>query len=62
MIETKDGPDKGKLASTLKSQHFDWIVLTSPEAASVFADSWHASGSPDVRVAVVGEGLNPPAS
>lgn len=60
MIETTEGPDKGQLESTLRTQDFDWIVLTSPEAASAFADSWHAAGSPEVRVAVVGKGSNHP--
>jgi uroporphyrinogen-III synthase len=59
MIETTDGPDKDKLGSTLKTQIFDWIVLTSPEAASVFADSWQAAGMPEVRIAVVGKGSTP---
>ena len=56
MIETTEGPDKSKLESALKTQDFDWIVVTSPEAASVFADSWQAAGSPAVLVAVVGKG------
>jgi uroporphyrinogen-III synthase len=58
MIETTDGPDKLKLESTLRTEKFDWIVLTSPEAASVFADSWQAAGTPVVRIAVVGKGTN----
>ena len=60
MIETTEGPDRSKLESVLKAQDFDWIVITSPEAASVFSDSWRAAGSPTVQVAVVGKGKKLP--
>ncbi|PWA52111.1 uroporphyrinogen-III synthase protein [Artemisia annua] len=35
---------------------FDWITITSPEAALVFLDAWRAAGSPCVKIAVVGAG------
>ncbi|KAH7426409.1 hypothetical protein KP509_10G001000 [Ceratopteris richardii] len=35
---------------------FDWIVITSPEAASVFLDGWRKAGFPEARLAVVGVG------
>ncbi len=39
-----------------RSADFDWVCITSPEAASVFLEGWHAAGRPAVRLAVVGEG------
>ncbi|XP_048130221.1 uroporphyrinogen-III synthase, chloroplastic isoform X8 [Rhodamnia argentea] len=35
---------------------FDWIVITSPEAGSVFLEAWKAAGNPNVKVGVVGTG------
>ncbi|XP_042965644.1 uroporphyrinogen-III synthase, chloroplastic isoform X5 [Carya illinoinensis] len=35
---------------------FDWIVITSPEAGSVFLEAWKAAGTPNVNVGVVGAG------
>lgn len=35
---------------------FDWIVITSPEAGSVFLEAWKAAGTPNVKVGVVGTG------
>ncbi|KAG5230950.1 uroporphyrinogen-3 synthase family protein [Salix suchowensis] len=35
---------------------FDWIVITSPEAGSVFLEAWKAAGTPKVKVGVVGAG------
>jgi hypothetical protein len=41
----------------MRTQMFDWICITSPEAASVFMAAWRAAGRPEgLRVAVVGEG------
>jgi len=45
-----------ELESTLRQGGFDWCVVTSPESAAVFLDSWRASGSPAVRIASVGAG------
>ena len=39
-----------------QAAHFDWVCITSPEAASVFLEGWRAAGRPPVRLAVVGEG------
>lgn len=56
LIETAPGPDRAKLHNALQHQQFDWICITSPEAASVFAEGWKEARKPPVRVAVVGEG------
>ncbi|KAK1387551.1 hypothetical protein POM88_015729 [Heracleum sosnowskyi] len=34
--------------------HFDWIVITSPEAGLVFLEAWNAAGTPNVKICVVG--------
>ena len=56
LIEHSDGPDRKSLPSILGSQTFDWITVTSPEAASVFIEAWEEAGKPSVRIAVVGGG------
>jgi len=55
LIEHGAGADRPLLASAL-AQPWDWVVLTSPEAASVFLESWAEAGTPPVRVATVGGG------
>lgn len=45
-----------KLPEVLRSQQFDWVCITSPEAAAVFLEGWRQAGKPPVRVAVVGAG------
>jgi uroporphyrinogen-III synthase len=37
-------------------QQFDWVCITSPQAASVFLEGWALAGRPPVRLAVVGDG------
>ncbi|CAL4998608.1 unnamed protein product [Urochloa decumbens] len=56
LIEHVDGPDTDRLPDVLRNDKFDWIIITSPEAAAVFLKGWKAAGSPKVRVAVVGAG------
>ena len=56
LVEATNGPDTEKLPAVLQSRKFDWVVLTSPEAASVFVAGWRAAGRPSVRIAVVGKG------
>ncbi|PIA46387.1 hypothetical protein AQUCO_01500132v1 [Aquilegia coerulea] len=56
LIEHTKGPDLDRLPITLRDITFDWIVITSPEAGSVFLDAWRAAGSPQVRIGVVGAG------
>lgn len=56
LIKHVEGPDTDRLLDVLRNDKFDWIIVTSPEAAAVFLQGWKAAGSPKVRVAVVGEG------
>lgn len=45
-----------RLPSLLRDTSFDWIVITSPEAGSVFLEAWKAAGTPNVKIGVVGAG------
>ena len=56
MVETTPGPDVAQLPVVLKSTAFDWVAITSPEAANVFVEGWRAAGKPEVRIGVVGKG------
>ena len=41
---------RSRLPSVLSGQSFDWVAITSPEAASVFLEAWEQSGEPKVSV------------
>ncbi|XVE94841.1 hypothetical protein REPUB_Repub02eG0044500 [Reevesia pubescens] len=57
LIQHTQGPDLYRLASVLSAETtFDWIVITSPEAGSVFLEAWKEAGTPSVRIGVVGVG------
>ncbi|KAM1134057.1 hypothetical protein ACFX19_043939 [Malus domestica] len=56
LIEHTRGPDLDRLSTLLSDTTFDWIVITSPEAGSVFLEAWKAAGTPNVMVGVVGAG------
>ncbi|ONI33686.1 hypothetical protein PRUPE_1G440800 [Prunus persica] len=56
LIQHTRGPDLDKLPTVLSDTTFDWIVITSPEAGSVFLEAWKAAGTPNVKVGVVGAG------
>ncbi|XP_076904594.1 uroporphyrinogen-III synthase, chloroplastic-like isoform X1 [Bidens hawaiensis] len=56
LIQHTQLPDLEKLVSLLSETSFDWIIITSPEAALVFLQAWKAAGTPSVKVAVVGTG------
>ncbi|VVA98546.1 unnamed protein product [Arabis nemorensis] len=56
LIQHAPGPDSNRLASVLSDKSFDWIIITSPEAGSVFLEAWKAASSPKVKVGVVGAG------
>ena len=74
LVQTAEGPDAGALpgfiseaaaaeeagagANTAKA--YEWIIVTSPESASVFVGGWKAAGSPKkgIRVAAVGTGTS----
>jgi len=55
-IAHADGPDSDILGKTLSSSDFDYVAITSPEAAKVFATAWIDEGRPKVgSVAAVGK-------
>lgn len=55
-IAHADGPDSDILGKTLLSSNFDYIAITSPEAAKVFASAWINEGRPKIgSVAAVGK-------
>ncbi|KAK1263053.1 hypothetical protein QJS04_geneDACA017451 [Acorus gramineus] len=56
LIKHSEGPDLNKLSTVLTDTKFDWIVITSPEAALVFLTAWKAAGTPEVQIGVVGAG------
>ncbi|KAK8585043.1 hypothetical protein V6N13_138983 [Hibiscus sabdariffa] len=56
LVQHTQGPDLDRLTSVLSEITFDWIVITSPEAGSVFLEAWKAAGTPSVRIGVVGAG------
>ena len=43
------------LAQSLQEE-WEYVVVTSPEAASVFSECWAAAGKPSLRIACVGAG------
>ena len=52
-IAHASGPDYDQLGSTLQSQKWDYITITSPEAAKVLASAWdHVKENPLPVVAV----------
>lgn len=54
-IEHVAGPDRARLPKVLsKPSDFDWVVVTSPEAAAVLLAGWREAGQPTLRVASVG--------
>lgn len=46
------------LSVLLVEDQFDYVVLTSPEAAAVFISGWRDAGKPPVRIATVGTGTS----
>jgi uroporphyrinogen-III synthase len=44
---------RGKVPGALRSGMYDWITVTSPEAASVFLEAWHEAGKPKVMTLFV---------
>ena len=48
LVETIPGPDRDQLPAVLQEGAFDWVVITSPEAAAVFLKGWEAAGQPEV--------------
>lgn len=52
LVETMPGPDRDQLPIALQEGGFDWIVITSPEAAAVFLRGWELAGRPQVPFSV----------
>ena len=52
------GPDIDKLCEYMTSR--DLIIITSPQAASVFIDQWLKNKKPDVKIVSVGKGTSKP--
>lgn len=57
LIVSVPGPDVSKLPEVLRERSFDYVALTSPEAADVFLQGWREAGQPEVRIATVGKGV-----
>lgn len=55
LIRHADGPDLKKLPGILLDKEFDWVTVTSPQAAEVLCEAWKAANSPKLRVATVGK-------
>ena len=55
-IEFQSLPGADELPAKLTSGMYGWIIVTSPEAASVVLDAWTTCGRPALRVASVGAG------
>lgn len=51
LIEFTTRPEVEYLTTLLKSQNFDWVTLTSPQATRVFLQAWEDAGRPSVRIA-----------
>lgn len=58
LIGAAPGPQRDELPALLRRGAFDWVALTSPEAAAVFIEGWRAAGRPPVRIASVGTGTS----
>ena len=58
LVESKRNEDEAKkLVDLLKSKTFRWIIVTSPEAANVFAKAWADAGKPEgLNIGTVGGG------
>ena len=54
-IEHATGPDIDILEETLKSKHWDYVAVTSPEAAKVVASAWDVVRDDPIPVAAVGK-------
>lgn len=48
LVETAEGPDRQLLPSALQEQEYDWVIVTSPESASVFLEGWRSASKPAV--------------
>ena len=51
LVETAIGPDRKLLPGALREGAHDWVIVTSPESASVFLEGWREAGKPQVYCA-----------
>jgi uroporphyrinogen-III synthase len=58
LVESKRNEEEAKkLVDLLQSKTFRWIIVTSPEAANVFAKAWADAGKPEgLNIGTVGGG------
>jgi uroporphyrinogen-III synthase len=54
-VESVPGPDRPALAEALQNRDWAWVVVTSPEAATVLCREWGNANRPSLRVAAVGD-------
>ena len=40
LIQHVEGPVADRLSAVLRDENFDWVTVTSPEAAAVFLEGW----------------------
>ena len=57
LVESVPGEDAARLRETLETKQFQWIIVTSPEAAKVFTKAWVEAGKPEgLNIGTVGGG------
>ena len=54
-IEHADGPDLARLKNCLLEESWNYVIVTSPEAARVLASVWDSSSMHSIPVAAVGK-------
>ena len=54
-IEHAIGPDFDRLPATLVSEQWDYVAITSPEAANILVSAWEAVGTNPPAVVAVGK-------
>jgi uroporphyrinogen-III synthase len=57
LVESVPAEDAERLRETLETKQFQWIIVTSPEAAKVFTNAWVEAGKPEgLNIGTVGGG------
>lgn len=54
-IAHSDGPDFSRLKDSLLDEPWDYVIVTSPEAARVLASAWDGARMASIKVAAVGK-------
>jgi len=55
LLKHAPGPDHDRLAPSLR-EDWDWVLVTSPTAASFLLSAWEEAGNPGIRAAAIGKG------